>query len=284
MENLDVNLYPECLIAPSLSRSEIDSSKLFDISTIDDENPLTDSEFQALVELGIESITKKVDFTASFQGLKRRLQIHQQKLVKALRRLEYRGLIKNNTEGYSLTPQGIKIALRLLKIPIEEEIKKNVCEKDREYSIENAVFSSSITLKNSKKKNRLFDFIEKLKGKWFGKYRFVGQAIDDDRAIVEFTSDYGDLYACTCITKEGLLRLALFKNQEDYFSNSNLQDEIQKFLTFLGKELNIKKSEFKKQNQPCVIDKKLLEKTQKLKIVNKEKKTKNSKESYNMYS
>lgn len=46
----------------------------------------------------------------SFQGLKRSLKVHQEKLSRSLNRLLTSGLIGKNDDGYSITKKGIKVA------------------------------------------------------------------------------------------------------------------------------------------------------------------------------
>lgn len=62
---------------------------------------LDDREFDVLAELARER-----EGRTAFQGLRRRLGLHQQALTRTLRRLERSGAISHDDSGYSLTGQG----------------------------------------------------------------------------------------------------------------------------------------------------------------------------------
>jgi DNA-binding MarR family transcriptional regulator len=48
--------------------------------------------------------------TLAFQGLRKRMGIHQEKLSRALRRLEEDGLVQKTPHGYTITPRGSLLA------------------------------------------------------------------------------------------------------------------------------------------------------------------------------
>lgn len=60
-----------------------------------------DREKSVLVELARSS-----DGTTAFQGLRRRLGLHQQALTRTLRRLERQGAVTRSESGYAITVQG----------------------------------------------------------------------------------------------------------------------------------------------------------------------------------
>jgi DNA-binding MarR family transcriptional regulator len=62
---------------------------------------LEDREVAVLRELGVDSETR-----VAFQGLRRRLELHQEALSRTLRRLERDGLVDRGQGGYRLTEQG----------------------------------------------------------------------------------------------------------------------------------------------------------------------------------
>lgn len=72
----------------------------------DDDAPLDERELGVLVELAREK-----EGRTAFQGLRRRLGLHQQALTRTLRRLERQGVILHDEKGYALTGQG-QVALR----------------------------------------------------------------------------------------------------------------------------------------------------------------------------
>lgn len=62
---------------------------------------LEDREVAVLSELAREGEAR-----VAFQGLRRRLELHQEALSRTLRRLEGRGLVGRDAQGYKLTEQG----------------------------------------------------------------------------------------------------------------------------------------------------------------------------------
>jgi DNA-binding Lrp family transcriptional regulator len=59
----------------------------------------------------VQELARSVDGRTAFQGLRRRLGLHQQALTRTLRRLERQGVVSRSEQGYSLTVQG-RAALR----------------------------------------------------------------------------------------------------------------------------------------------------------------------------
>ncbi|MFQ5552764.1 MAG: hypothetical protein ACE5EW_03505, partial [Thermoplasmata archaeon] len=66
---------------------------------------LSDHDREILALLGREDAIE-----VSFQGMRRLLDIHQESLTRALRRLEGEGLISGTQEGYRLSSQGASVA------------------------------------------------------------------------------------------------------------------------------------------------------------------------------
>ncbi len=251
-DSRDFEIDLECTLGPSLMSSFDSSLDYFSGVYDDDDNPISEHEIQTLLELGVETITKDMDFQASFQGLKRRLQIHQQKLVKALRRLNERGLIEKNSEGYRLTPSGTKLALQFLRIPLEKKQQTANCDTPSSNSPTHEVFYSATRLTEEDNNLTPDAFLEKLKGRWFGKYRFVGQAINETRAVVEFTSEDGYIHACSCLNRKGILRLGVFKSDK---ANEYDFDEIRRdgkaLSMFLIRALGLQSTKLEALEQPC---------------------------------
>lgn len=68
-------------------------------------SPLPDHDLEILSLLGAES-----DIEVAFQGIRRSLDIHQESLSRALRRLQEEGLIHSTGEGYQISPEGLALA------------------------------------------------------------------------------------------------------------------------------------------------------------------------------
>ena len=58
----------------------------------------------------LQLMASNSDTSFSFQGMKRSLQIHQEKLSRSLNRLTTQGLVGKKDDGYLITKKGVKIA------------------------------------------------------------------------------------------------------------------------------------------------------------------------------
>lgn len=214
------NEYPIC---GSLSSSHIMRENM--ISSVEIQgNFLTEYEIQALLELGLENYAKSAPFTFSFQGLKRRLGIHQQKLTKALRRLQDKGLIQKITEGYILTKMGGKMLLDyLMTCPGVATMNPLRCASIS-YELENTRLTMDM-------------FVQQLYGKWFSNYRYVGKAETQDRAIVEFTNDENTAHVCCCLDHQGKLRIGILP--ADNLASEVIETELQEVIRFIQRTFAI---------------------------------------------
>jgi DNA-binding MarR family transcriptional regulator len=254
VDSKDFEFDLDCTLGPSLLDNFDHAYGQYSDIIDDHDNPISDNEIQTLLELGIERISKDMNFQASFQGLKRRLQIHQQKLIKALRRLNERGLIEKTPEGYQLTPSGTKIALQLLRVPLQENQEKNECNQ-KPIMESTQVFYSANQLEGQDRTLTPETFLQNLKGKWFGKYRFVGQAFNADKAVVEFTFEDGEVHVCSCLNKKGILRLGIFKSEDrGGEEDTDLARDGKALCSFLTRSLNLHNSKFIDLEDPCFID------------------------------
>ena len=113
----------------------------------------------------------------TFQGIKRRAGLHQQKISRALNRLIQRGLIQTNSDGsHNITRSGYRLAKPLFK----EKKRVNDYSKIGLLEHRQDLAYSHLT----------FPFLRSaLVGKWFDRYRFVSQSstslefISDDRTV-----------------------------------------------------------------------------------------------------
>ncbi len=102
----------------------------------------------------------------AFQGLRRQMNIHQEKLSRALQRLEGDGLVARSSKGYSLTPRGMSITqnLSLISPKIHTTILQSMLPGDR----------SPVELS------------EHIEGRWFGDLRWLGSREEDDELILKW--------------------------------------------------------------------------------------------------
>ena len=117
---------------------------------------------QALV---MEMLSAESDSTYTFQGLKRRLGLHQEKLIRILRRLEDDNLVAKTEEGY-----------RTLKQP--RRGKHHLVDGDPVIRGQLPPGIDSRVL------------LERIKGRWFKNFRWVGYANGrDELSLYWITED-----------------------------------------------------------------------------------------------
>ncbi len=118
------------------------------------------SVVQAIMEEGLTVFT--------FDGLKRLLGIHQEKLSRIIDRLEEEGVLEKVPEGYQVTRKGNAIIPRPLNssqlpMPIVQSLLP------RDVDVESLV--------------------SQLKGRWFGKLRWLGYARNDEGVVLKWIAD-----------------------------------------------------------------------------------------------
>ncbi|MBO0887798.1 hypothetical protein J2P12_01715 [Candidatus Bathyarchaeota archaeon] len=105
--------------------------------------------------LVMEMLSKESDSTYTFQGLKRRLGLHQEKLTRILRRLEDDNLVAKTDEGYRTLKQSRKASHHLVE---GEPVIRGLFPP----GIDSLVL------------------LERIKGRWFKNFRWVGYANSTD--------------------------------------------------------------------------------------------------------
>jgi DNA-binding MarR family transcriptional regulator len=94
------------------------------------------------------------DEALAFQGLRRRMHVHQEKLSRALQRLERDGLVAKTGHGYALTPKGAEMAHRCFA-PAHEELR-TILQSYLPTGADPAAIANH------------------LEGRWFGNIRWLG--------------------------------------------------------------------------------------------------------------
>jgi len=118
-------------------------------------------------------LSEEVWSTYSFKALERKLDIHQQSLSRALKRLEYLNLIEKTPYGYKLKGKN--------NLPLTSIIQNNQSEVEEE----SLSFETKIKIKIKKRFNQLIQIripiksnidiiVNHLVGKWFGNLRWFG--------------------------------------------------------------------------------------------------------------
>lgn len=118
-------------------------------------------------------LSEEVWSTYSFKALERKLDIHQQSLSRALKRLEYLNLIEKTPYGYKLKGKN--------NLPLTSIIQNNQSEVEEE----SLSFETKIKIKIKKRFDQLIQIripiksnidiiVKHLVGKWFGNLRWFG--------------------------------------------------------------------------------------------------------------
>ncbi len=190
------------------------------------EEDVTTRELNILLLLAIEAYSKDSNAELSFQGIKTKLNLHQQKVTIALKRLQEKNLISRTLNGYTLTKTGIEVINSLLKSPI------NLDPESQEY------IGYEITVPLYNKNNDLFRLVYLLKGRWFANWRWVGMFQNHSSIKMEWQSISGELEACLCLNEERMCIAVFDKNSTPLKMNPEfLDEEFNKFIFKIEKIL-----------------------------------------------
>jgi DNA-binding HxlR family transcriptional regulator len=116
----------------------------------------------------------------SFKGLMRKLNLHQQSLSRALRRLEEMELVEKSPIGYRLSKAGATAMSRIELLQQEQQQQK---PKGREYM---QLLQTYIPLNV-----KASEVMRHLIGKWFKNLRWIGMIRSDTGYTLQWTSDDG---------------------------------------------------------------------------------------------
>lgn len=120
----------------------------------------------------MQMLASSANTSFSFQGMKRSLKVHQEKLSRSLNRLSSIGLVDKKDEGYSITKKGIKAVGRYSSTPNQRLIM------------------GSSYLPND------MDVINAagiLKGKWFSGMRWLGSSPTEQGMDLKWVTDDGEI-------------------------------------------------------------------------------------------
>ncbi len=171
------------------------------IKTLYEEDQLTQEEYILLDYLGAIDEMKDGEFTISFQGLKRKIDLHQARLTKALKRLSEKDLITKTNNGYSLTSSGGMLAHELMKkfgrqSTLESEIHSYIARGN--------IKGFPMTTSDREK------VANAISGKWFGEFRFIAKSDTDDGVFeIEWISTNGSVGAKLIIGPENDLTVII---------------------------------------------------------------------------
>ena len=168
-------------------------------------------------------------FSFGFQGIRRLLNIHQQTLTVALRRLVRKGIIaKNDDREYFLTEQGGNIISDLFSTIGN----KTSCDCD---SSQNCLLSYRIVIKLDSQRIDHSELVKRLKGKWFSHFRYVGSFQGRGESAVEWITDDASYTARVGVDKNGTIAVTV--STLKFCDEDQLRQETQKVSSFIEKNI-----------------------------------------------
>lgn len=113
----------------------------------------------------------------TFNGLARKLGMHQQSLARSLHRLETSGLVEKSQTGYKLSKSLRSILVQKSRLDLEE-ISKKISKHQAEFiQILQLYIPGGIEIK---------EVVSKLVGKWFGNLRWIGLVEGDGGRVLQW--------------------------------------------------------------------------------------------------
>jgi len=120
----------------------------------------------------------------SFQGLRRRLGLHQETLTRTLKRLEDAHAIQRSPDGYTLTKPGNSFSFTVRTNPPNP---KPIVEAYLPAQIDVTVL------------------FQRLRGRWFGNFRWLGYSHDGNQLSMSWISDDGHMELQARISSEKII-------------------------------------------------------------------------------
>lgn len=156
-----------------------------EVPQIEDIELPSQNDLLVLEAIGGDSDAQNV----SFQGIKRKLGVHQETLSRALRRLERDGYIERLGQGYRISSKGRRVT------PLEVSLKKN-SEKDHyPVSILKAMLPEDVKAE---------DIVSSLGYKWFGNLRWLGFGKYDGATTMSWITSDSNLKITVKILEDSL--------------------------------------------------------------------------------
>ncbi len=116
----------------------------------------------------------------TFNGLVRKLRIHQQSLTRSLHRLESAGLVKKTDYGYKITKNLDSVLVKKSRIDLEN-LSKTISHQYAQFEQIIQLYIPTTV--------KVEDIVANLLGKWFGTLRWIGIVEGDGGYVLQWTSD-----------------------------------------------------------------------------------------------
>jgi DNA-binding transcriptional ArsR family regulator len=168
---------------------------------------LSDRDEKVLHVIGEEGLTA---FT--FDGLKRRLGLHQETLSRILSRLEEQGIVEKGFEGYGITSKGKEL---LSLHPLNQ--------KQNRIPLLQTLLPRDVPVEQ---------IILDLKGKWFGELRWLGYSDNEEGSTLKWITEDGRIQVDASFTYESLSVEATLQQEKDM--NAALKASYQ-FMAYVSK-------------------------------------------------
>ncbi|MGI0073749.1 MAG: MarR family transcriptional regulator [Nitrosotalea sp.] len=115
----------------------------------------------------------------TFNGLVRKLGIHQQSLSRALHRLEEAGLVQRTGSGYKLNKNLRSVLVKQARIDLENLSRKISKQHLQFVQILQLYIPTTV---------KVDDIVDKLVGKWFGNLRWIGLIEGDGGYVLQWAN------------------------------------------------------------------------------------------------
>jgi DNA-binding MarR family transcriptional regulator len=123
-------------------------------------------------------LNEEMGSTYSFKALERKLDIHQQSLTRALKRLRHLDLVEKTPNGYRITKNKSTFlsntTLKNISLVVEEEKEESEPKLTKETKKKRKRFNQLIQISIPIRSNNVERIINQLVGKWFGNLRWFG--------------------------------------------------------------------------------------------------------------
>ena len=150
---------------------------------IDDTSSVSLDDFQTNDKKILSLLNQDGDVSDNqytFNGLVRKLGIHQQSLARSLHRLENAGLVKKTDYGYKLTKNLDSVLVKKSRIDLENLSKIVLHQQAQFEQIIQLYIPTTIKVE---------DVVNKLLGRWFGTLRWIGIVEGDGGYVLQWTSN-----------------------------------------------------------------------------------------------
>lgn len=149
---------------------------------IDDSSGISIDNFQTNDKKVLSVLNQDNDLADNqytFNGLVRKLGIHQQSLSRALHRLEDAGLVQKTESGYKASKNLRSILVKKSRVDLEN-LSKRISKQHLQFvQILQLYIPTTITVE---------EVVDKLVGKWFGNLRWIGLVEGDGGYLLQWTN------------------------------------------------------------------------------------------------